>query len=142
MEHDLLQQRLGKLDGQLEALERDIKAASDAYSTAEVGSKQEAIRKLEYDRLVEEKKVLLLHRRELEAKLPGVHLQTCRRSFSLLKLHSFMYSVVSAPALKTATYGRIRISLSCACFLHSFTSVSKSASGACTCGKATDHELY
>ncbi len=89
MEHDLLQQRLGKLDGQLEALERDIRAAGGAYRAALAGSPEEANWwNIEYERLVKEKDGVLSERRELEAKVPGdavlFHFPPLSCSFSLL----------------------------------------------------------
>ncbi len=54
MEQDWLQQRLGKLDGQLEALESKIERAGGAYLAALAGSPEEAkYWNREYDRLVE-----------------------------------------------------------------------------------------
>jgi chromosome segregation ATPase len=71
MEHDFLQQRLEKLDAQLEALERDIQAAGGAYRAALAGSPEKAKWNSEYERLVKEKVDVLSERRELEAKIPG-----------------------------------------------------------------------
>jgi hypothetical protein len=78
MEPDLLQQQLGELNKQLEALESKIEAAEDQHLEAVASGKPEAViaaLKARRDRLVEEKKVVLpvvlQQRGELQAKVPG-----------------------------------------------------------------------
>ncbi len=82
MEPDLLQQHLGELNKQLEALESKIEAAE---AQAVASGKPEAViaaLKARLDSLVEEKKVILQQRGELKAKVPGnavlLSFQGCR----------------------------------------------------------------
>jgi hypothetical protein len=87
MEHDWLQQRVGKLDEQLEALERDIKAAEADHLAAVASGQPEPVAdalKARLDRLVEKEKVVLQQRGELQAQIIGLLVSTPALCMALL----------------------------------------------------------